>query len=40
MARPSCVLPQSIISDLQLTAGNFYVLDGKVLCGGDNTRRR
>ncbi|AQA17546.1 hypothetical protein BST95_04170 [Halioglobus japonicus] len=34
---PSCLLPQSIIADMQLTMGNYYVLDGKVTVGGDNT---
>ncbi|RLQ23445.1 hypothetical protein DWB85_02505 [Seongchinamella sediminis] len=33
---PTCALPQSIISDLQLTAGKFYILDGKTTVGGDN----
>jgi hypothetical protein len=32
----SCVLPQSISSDMRLSAGNFYVLDSKVVVGGDN----
>lgn len=34
---PTCLLPETIISDLQLTSGNFYILSGKVVVGGDNT---
>ena len=34
---PSCNLSGTIISDLTLTRGNYYVLDGKVVIGGDNT---
>ncbi|MCB1730552.1 MAG: hypothetical protein KDI21_08755 [Halieaceae bacterium] len=34
---PSCTLSGTIISDLTLTRGNHYVLDGKVVVGGDNT---
>jgi hypothetical protein len=34
---PSCVLAGTIMSDLTLTRGNYYVLDGKVVVGGDNT---
>ncbi|MEJ2533024.1 MAG: hypothetical protein P8Y92_14625, partial [Halioglobus sp.] len=35
--KPSCVLSGTITSDLTLTRGNYYVLDGKVTVGGDNT---
>jgi len=35
--KPSCTLSGSIISDMTLTRGNYYVLDGKVIVGGDNT---
>jgi hypothetical protein len=34
---PSCTLSGTIVSDLTLTRGNYYVLDGKVVVGGDNT---
>jgi hypothetical protein len=34
---PSCVLSGEINSDLTLTRGNYYVLDGKVVIGGDNS---
>ncbi len=34
---PSCTLSGTISSDLTLTRGNYYVLDGKVVVGGDNT---
>tara|TARA_R110001599_G_scaffold353795_2_gene597895 strand:- start:33125 stop:36613 length:3489 start_codon:yes stop_codon:yes gene_type:complete len=33
---PSCTLSGTINADLTLTRGNYYVLDGKVLVGGDN----
>jgi len=33
---PSCVLSGTVLSDLTLTRGNYYVLDGKVVIGGDN----
>ena len=35
--QPSCVLSGTITGDLTLTRGNYYVLDGKVTVGGDNT---
>ena len=34
---PSCTLSGTIVSDMTLTRGNYYVLDGKVVVGGDNT---
>ncbi len=34
---PSCILSGTIVSDTTLTRGNYYVLDGKVVVGGDNT---
>ncbi|MEE4145650.1 MAG: hypothetical protein V2I26_12670 [Halieaceae bacterium] len=34
---PSCSLSGTIVSDVTLTRGNYYVLDGKVVVGGDNT---
>ena len=34
---PSCILSGTIISDLTLTRGNYYVLDGKVTVGDDNS---
>ncbi|MCP5131904.1 MAG: hypothetical protein H6985_20265 [Pseudomonadales bacterium] len=33
---PSCILSGTIVSDMTLTRGNYYVLDGKVVVGGDN----
>ncbi len=33
---PSCTLSGTIVSDMTLTRGNYYVLDGKVVVGGDN----
>tara|TARA_R110002110_G_scaffold91264_2_gene237425 strand:- start:41199 stop:45011 length:3813 start_codon:yes stop_codon:yes gene_type:complete len=34
---PTCQLSGEITSDITLTRGNYYVLDGKVTVGGDNT---
>lgn len=34
---PGCELSGTIMSDITLTRGNYYVLDGKVVIGGDNT---
>jgi len=34
---PSCTLSGTIVSDMTLTGGNYYGLDGKVVVGGDNT---
>ncbi|MFV8818641.1 hypothetical protein [Haliea sp. E17] len=34
---PSCVLSGTISGELQLNNSNYYVLDGKVVVGGDNT---
>ena len=34
---PSCNLSGTIVADVTLTRGNYYVLNGKVVVGGDNT---
>ncbi len=34
---PSCTLSGIVMADLTLTRGNYYVLDGKVVVGDDNT---
>jgi len=33
----TCALSGTVISDISLVRGNYYVLDGKVTVGGDNT---
>ena len=37
--RRTCRLAGTVIGELYLTRGNFYVLDGKVTVGGDNADR-
>lgn len=34
--KPSCLLSGTVVGALQLTAQNYYLLDGKVVIGGDN----